>query len=49
MGGDCDRAGELELWDGEGALKVQARGEVGEKEQIIETSVPGRLRGLGRS
>lgn len=42
------RAAELEFWDGEGALKAQAWGEVGEKEQIVETSVPvesGRLRG----
>lgn len=45
MGGNCERAGELEFWDGEGALKVQAWGEVGEKERIVETSVPGRLRG----
>lgn len=45
VGGNCERAGELEFWDGEGMLKVQAWREVGKKEWMVETLVPGRFRG----
>lgn len=45
VGGSCERAGELEFWDGEGMLKVQAWREVGRKEWMVKTLVPGRFRG----